>query len=175
MENIKGNYSVPNINIKQQRNIQAKTKPVIVKEAPTPKARASAQNVAAYYQNIKVASPDKLLDIQMKKAATLPNGGYVFRNEVIGGKAIVKNTKDGAYEVSLIRDKASSPEEVMTLSREEFFMNPDLCSGFVIPKKDGTYDVTLLNPMNPAEMKLFGTHNMKKAELINLMKERHFN
>lgn len=176
MENVTGNYSIPNINIKKQGTIPVKTtQQPTVQEAPQPTAKASASNVAAYYQTIKVPTQDTLLDTQMKKAATLPNGGYVFRNEIIGGKAIVKNTEDGAYKVSLIRDMTTTPEEVVTLSREEFFMNPDLCSGFVVPKDDGTYDVTFLNPTSPEEMKLFGTHNMNKAKLTKFMKERYFN
>ena len=176
MENVNGNYSVRNVNINRQKAIPAKVKQVTVQEAPAPSAKASAKNVAAYSQSIKVPSIDKVFDAKMKNAATLPNGGYVFRNEVIGGKAIVKNNPDGSYKVSLIRDLCSTPEEELTLSREEFFMNPDLCSGFVIPKNDGTYDVTLLNPTNAEEKKLFGiTNNMNKAELMKFMKERHFN
>lgn len=175
MENINGNYYVPNVNIKNNKDISAKTKQSAVREAPAITAKASAQNVAAYYQSIKVHSPEEMLDIKMKEAATLPNGGYVFRNDIDGGKAIVKNNKDGSYEVSLIRDLAAAPEAKFTLSTKEFFMNPDLCSGFVVPKDDGTYDVTLLNPLNAEERKLFGTNNMNKAELIKFMQERHFN
>ena len=176
MEGIQGNYHVPNTSIKKTENTPVKpTNQAAVQKSSEPKAKASAANVAAYYQNIKVPSPDELLDIQMKKGATLPNGGYVFRNELDGGKAIVKNNTDGSYQVILIRDLAAKPEAVVNLSKEEFFMNPDLCSGFVVPKSDGTYDVTLLNPSNKEEMKLFGTNNMKKSELIKLMEERYFN
>ncbi len=175
MDNVHGNYYVPKIGVKQQQAIPPRTKPSPKYNAPAPQAKASANNVAAYFQPIKVPTEDSNFDIQMKKAATLPNGGYVFRNELDGGKAVVKNNKDGTYQVSMIRDSASSPEQVFTLSQEEFIMNPDLCSGFVVPKSDGTYDVTLLNPTTPEERKLLGTNNMKKPQLMKLMKERHFN
>jgi hypothetical protein len=171
MEKIIGSCQIPNISVNKQQNITAKKNAPEIQKLPEPTAKASAQNVAAYYQNIKVHPVDTPLEVQMKEAATLPNGGYVFRNELDGGKAVVKNV-NGSYEVSLIRDGAAKPEEVFTLTEEEFFLNPDLCSGFVIPKADGTYDVTSLDP---SDKENFGTKNMKKSELAGFMKEKYFN
>ena len=173
MENVNGSYYIPNISVKKPTKEIVKDKHSEIREMPKPTAKASAQNVAAYYQNINVSPVEKSIDKEIQKAATLPNGGSVFRNELDGGKAVVKNAeKDGLYEVSLIRDGVSTPEEVFILTEEEFFMNPDLCSGFVVPKDDGTYDVTSLDPDNKES---FGTNNMNKTELIKFMDGKYFN